>query len=1037
MQPRKLTMKNFGPFINESLDFSDFQEAGLFLISGKTGAGKTTIFDGMTYALFGETSGNLRSGKEMRSLFAQAGEETQVTFTFEHQGFVYEIVRKPEQMLPKKRGSGMTEQAMKVQLTIYDQQQSVRQYTKKSEVDQKIKELLQLNAKQFFQIIMLPQGEFRNFLIASSNDKEVVLRNIFATEIYQRLTEVLKEKNKALKKQFEQQQMEAEALKKQFIWQAEREAVTMPELLALWEEELLKEQQQIQETTIQLEQLAQQKKGAEETFYQGKECQNAFAKKEQLLAEQATLKAEAPAMASKKKQYEQLTWVYEQQGIITRLQESTEQRERLQTEANNLAMNEQSWQKKWTSWQNERTQMNVLKQQVKENEQQQQQLAQLQPIAQKISVTTAELYQVRATQSQLNNQQQAIEAELKDLVARQESCQKTLKKQKSLRQLEVTTFEVNKLMDALAQLREHQQQVTTQIHDEQQKQLILADQRVTLAKEKPVVSEELKLAKSQQASYLIARLSLDLVEGAPCPVCGSLSHPQVHLIENDEEKIKQVEQVINQLEGQLEELTKRCATYDSQWEQTNRNLDSFMVGLRQVEVELVQSEACLYELLTTTELELPQGSLTEQVANFLQQVEGLKTTVEQAEQQVTELEGQKIQKEALKQQWASENQQQLLQENSLIEKINNFQEQLGEYPIAEIQSRLAELTSRLETQYQRIQVDEEMEQNLNQEKASLTALTQRNQEQLLLSEQQYQKARQAVMQLFNASPYQMDLAQFNLLVAELALREELGSEITTYEQHHQVLLQQLDSLEQQLIGQEPPDLVNLETNYHNAQERWQEVQEKVTMLNAQMNQNTKLVNQLKALLAVNQQAMVQLGQLEELVQTLNGDNQYKTSLERYVLQAYLAEILAVANQRLARLTKGRYQFELATGVNSNKKHTGLEINIYDDNAGISRRAHTLSGGESFIAALALALSLADVIQIHAGGIAVEALFIDEGFGSLDEESLEMALEALSIVETEGRMIGIISHVRELKERVTQQVLVHASGTGQSTITSRV
>ena len=160
-------------------------------------------------------------------------------------------------------------------------------------------------------------------------------------------------------------------------------------------------------------------------------------------------------------------------------------------------------------------------------------------------------------------------------------------------------------------------------------------------------------------------------------------------------------------------------------------------------------------------------------------------------------------------------------------------------------------------------------------------------------------------------------------------------------------------------------------------------------------------------------------------------------MERYLLQSFLQEVLMVANQRLVKLTRGRYQFLLAEEKGSYRNSTGLEINIYDDNAGTTRRSQTLSGGESFIAALALALSLADVIQQQSGGVSIEALFIDEGFGSLDEESLEMALEALEMIEQEGRLIGIISHVRELKDRIVQQLIVETNGAGQSQTRTKI
>lgn len=184
MKPKKLKLKNFGPFINETVDFSRLTEAPLFLISGKTGAGKTTIFDGITFALFGETSGRLRSGKEMRSLFATPEEETSVTFSFEHQQMNYEIERKPEQVLAKRKGNGTKKQAAKVTLTIFDGKgKEIKQITKRTEADQLIRELMNLDAKQFSQIVLLPQGEFRNFLVSSSSEKETVLRHLFGTQL--------------------------------------------------------------------------------------------------------------------------------------------------------------------------------------------------------------------------------------------------------------------------------------------------------------------------------------------------------------------------------------------------------------------------------------------------------------------------------------------------------------------------------------------------------------------------------------------------------------------------------------------------------------------------------------------------------------------------------------------------------------------------------------------------------------------------------------------------------------------------------------
>lgn len=219
--------------------------------------------------------------------------------------------------------------------------------------------------------------------------------------------------------------------------------------------------------------------------------------------------------------------------------------------------------------------------------------------------------------------------------------------------------------------------------------------------------------------------------------------------------------------------------------------------------------------------------------------------------------------------------------------------------------------------------------------------------------------------------------------------------------------------------------------------QWTESVDKLTtsayQISEKIERNQQIIQQYQEIYQQSQAEIDAFIQLKQLSQTMNGENERKISIERFVLQVYLAEVLAVANQKIQRLTKNRYQFELGQETGSYRGTTGLEIDIYDDEVGATRSAYTLSGGESFIAALALALGLAEVIQSQAGGVTIEALFVDEGFGSLDDEALSMAMEALETIENEGRMIGIISHVRELKERVPQQIRLIPNGRGKSKI----
>ncbi|MEO2754235.1 AAA family ATPase, partial [Enterococcus faecium] len=303
MKPKKLKLKNFGPFINETVDFSRLTEAPLFLISGKTGAGKTTIFDGITFALFGETSGRLRSGKEMRSLFATPEEETSVTFSFEHQQMNYEIERKPEQVLAKRKGNGTKKQAAKVTLTIFDGKgKEIKQITKRTEADQLIRELMNLDAKQFSQIVLLPQGEFRNFLVSSSSEKETVLRHLFGTQLFQQFNERLKEKAKQQQQKLDHLEQELHLLQKRFVLVKEEEAAAGFEaVLSQWTNHQAILEKQITEEKEVLADYQEKQKQLENSYYRFETLKKSYEEKATLLNKQKKLAAQKDEIEEKKR----------------------------------------------------------------------------------------------------------------------------------------------------------------------------------------------------------------------------------------------------------------------------------------------------------------------------------------------------------------------------------------------------------------------------------------------------------------------------------------------------------------------------------------------------------------------------------------------------------------------------------------------------------------------------------------------------------------------------------------------------------------
>lgn len=1038
MQPKSLQMKNFGPFIDEKLDFSQLQAGGLFLISGKTGAGKTTIFDGMTFALFGETSGNLRSGKEMRSMFASPTEETSVTFTFEHQRFTYQIQRKPEQTLAKKRGDGVTNQTAKVQLTIFDADgKEKKQISKRTEVDAFIKDLLQLDAKQFFQIMMLPQGEFRNFLIASSNEKERVLRNLFGTEMYQQFNEWLKEQVKAQTRKLEHQQLVASQIMERFEWEEAQEVLTVAECLTLWGQDLEKQQIQLQQLLQRKDQTMQEMKAAQEAFYRAKEIENARIERQGLQEKARELHAKKTEIAQKKAQLNQLVWALEHQEIMQQKEERVKEAQQAAQQINETKQQLQEIQQQQISWQDQRSLIDGIKKKQEAASQKVQRIQQQIPLAQRTQAQqeevaqlekaaqqqTAELTKINQAQASAKTQAQHLAEEIDTLRGFQAEAVKLVETQ-----AQVEKWQQAKMLFHEAEQKAGEQQ---QIHSE----LVLEQQQLTASLLE--LQKTLKQETSQNARMQIARLRLLLEENEPCPVCGSLDHPntQEHTtyriediiaseqrLEQTQEKLTKIQQQVSANQTLQEQATLRISEWQATSAAAQKQVELAWTAVQQAFAALqpIENQETITEETTVAELKKRQSFNQQKAASYEeaqkkhQAVNEQLATFNESYQQVSE----QVKKAQEARQLAEG-------------KLASLQEQLAGATYEQLQADLGETNGLLMEYTQQIEADARQEAQINEQQAILSEKLKNLQQFFEEKQAAKTKAEQRLTQRLQEAG--MTEETMRDLIAQAPQRTILSEEIKTYEQETAFVQQRLALLDAQLKEQATIDLNQLETAYLQLQTVMEELQQETVRKQEKVNGNQRLFDELQVIYQQNVEELAQLGQLQQLAETINGENVKKTSLERYVLQQFLTEILEVANERLARLTRGRYQFELADKVGSYRSSTGLEIDIYDDNAGQVRRAHTLSGGESFIAALALAISLADVIQQRAGGIEIEALFIDEGFGSLDEESLEMAMEALEMIENEGRMIGIISHVRELRARILQQVFVETNGSGQSRI----
>lgn len=1030
MLPKKIIMENFGPFLHEEVDFEEMSEAPLFLISGKTGAGKTTIFDAITFALYGDASGGVRSSNEIRSSFAEPTEETRVQFIFEHQGRNYSIERWPKQTLAKKNGKGETTKNQKVQLSVFnDAGQEVEAYTKVDAVNEVIYQILHLQKDQFRQIVMLPQGEFRTFLNANSTEKETVLRSLFGTSFYRNFTENLKLQKVELEKSVSELTTRIDQLFQQVL--AEK-GVTYEESLKLAREYLVSEEQELQKSQTELTEKQTRQKSLQQRLQKAQELAESFRQARETNLQLQQLVERQPEQELKKKQLARAKEIEKIRPAYERTQELEAQQLQQEREAGENQERSAELEQQYTECQKQAAEFEQQSAAWQAKEKELQKLESLLPLVKQKEQLVKQKAELLENQT---NQQTQLSQIIEQVKAREEE-QKALEAKLSTEKTwQDRRYEELQFQQKVVQLEDSAKKIFDQQEEEEEQQIKLAqlvEKSSRTSNQLTSETADYKKLKSQWASAEIARLSMDLLPGEPCPVCGSKEHPspaqhselstdnlgqlQVAL-ETQEARIKQLELIRDQADAQYDVAIKtfdklqeaREAAQAAQAQRIN-DLQAVLKDYYQTELEADLTE--LAEFLKERQKETADAIA--ELAKSKQVLQVVTATIANDQEKKVEIEA------AVN---AVKGEIQLLDG-----RLASVEEQTADWQLSTLEAQIAERTETLKDYHERLQAHQAAMKELEQQRIRL----QENQK--LLAKQQLETAE-------NVKKYQ-ELLQKQLAEADLVIEQlaeppidlsSLEQEITDFDQQLLVIKDRQKRLAETIKDQAEPELEQLQNQAAECEAEVTEFQQQHYAKENQLQQQRELVEKIEALQEQSKEQLAELSQMIQLYQTMNGDNPQKISLERYVLQWYLAEVLQSANQQLNQLTKGRYRFELKQEMGRSKGNTGLEINVYDDNAGATRSSHTLSGGESFIAALSLALGLAEVIQNQAGGVTIEALFIDEGFGSLDEEALEMAMEALEGIENAGRMIGIISHVRELKERIPQQIIVETSGTGRSSI----
>lgn len=943
MRPLKLTMSAFGPYAGSTeVDFTNLGDRGLYLITGDTGAGKTTIFDAITFALYGEASGEIRESSMLRSKYTDAKTPTFVELIFALGGKEYRVRRNPEYERPKARGEGFTLQKSDAELVLPDGKVIARQ----REVNQQIVEILGIDRSQFTRIAMIAQGDFRKLLFASTEERKKIFQKLFHTHLYQSLQDELKRASGQLRKQFEGALASADQYMEGILCAEDHP-------LSAKIAQAREHQLPVSEVVGILKELIASDKASEEALEQvEQELSAKISSVDQTLAIAREQEKQKKSLASAKDQL-------------------TEENSRMEQRKNALetALKEKPRIEELTH------QSADLKSQLSEYEQLDSLIDEVSVLSRKLSKNEQDFDQkskkLESLQNKLREQKQELES-LQD--AGEEEAKLTAQRDKlQQRKSDLQGLEAD--LDGLTQL---------------EKKLDRAQQEY---REKQSAAEELQAAYDHmRKAYLDEQagvLAQDLTDGQACPVCGSTHHPNPAKISMEaptKEQLERTEILVGQAAKAAGDASRRAGEIRGRVDGQKQTVMKAVNELLEVSADLEP------EFLTAVDETAGSG------IGDASDLSNIQKTL-QAQQQETKAELETLQKE-LK-------------------------------DAAERRKRRAELTKSIPEAEEKLRRLEADLQELKTAGASLTAQKKaaERQQKTLQEKLAYPTKSEAESEIRRLTQEQKTLTDA-IDAAEKDLQEG--------EKQLAALEATIAGTEKQLAEHDEIDLAAEEARRETLEIRQQEAAAQKQEIHARVAANQITLEKIRERQAQLGEVETRLRWVKSLADTAGGTlpGKEKIMLETYVQMAYFDRIIARANVRFLVMSGGQYELKRRREAENNRSQSGLELDVVDHYNGSQRSVKTLSGGESFKASLSLALGLSDEIQASAGGIRLDTMFVDEGFGSLDEESLAQAMESLAGLADGNRLVGIISHVPELKQRIEKQILVRKDRGGGSHVEVR-
>lgn len=905
MRPLKITMSAFGPYAGEvTLDMQKLGKSGIYLITGDTGAGKTTVFDAISYALYGEASGNYRENTTLRSKYASADTPTFVELEFEYNNEIYKINRNPEYPRPNKRGEGFTKQGANAELVMPDG--SV--ITKIKEVSAKVEEIIGINKNQFSQIAMIAQGDFRKLLNCETNERSKIFRKIFKTEPYHNIEIKLSSLFNELKRNREKEKSGIEQYINQLkcnendtlsleLEMAKSGDVLIEDVIKLAGEIINKDTLEYTKTQKNIESINEEieKINSNIKLYENQEAtKKAYAKASAQLEELKTKRNDCEkAYKSAEAQRERLDDLTRKINLINSKMPKYDELKSLENSINERA---QSFEKSNNLLKLKQQEITLLEKEIDEKSKALEEVKGADLLVQKLTVEKEEI----------NKKAEALK-ELKTEIDRCKTEQKNLKNAQSF---------AKSALDEYGALENEYNQIYIAFFNEQA----------------GIIADELK-------------------DGEPCPVCGSTSHPNLarksenapsqadvesaqNLVKKAQEKANKARDTASALKSRFDEIAanvksaakKLFGTDDNVFDDYNSNINA-----------LKKEYDCTLALLKTANEKL-----------------------------------------------------------SLYKKLDK--------EIPKIQEKQKSLSDEIST--------------LNTQKASDEAFISENTKRVtsIKSELDFESADLAKDKLKEYTNLSSDIK--NAIEKSKNAFDDIKSQYDTQ-------MGTKASLENALKEFKEIDLASLNEKSLKLNEYKKDVDKTAKSLYSRIESNKLLVDNISEKRDILKEYDDKFVWLKALSETANGDisGKEKITLETFVQMAYFDSIIRKANIRLLTMSDGQYELVRRSDAETLKKNEGLALDVIDHFNASTRSVSTLSGGESFMASLCLALGLSDEIQSSNGGIKLDTMFVDEGFGSLDGEALDRALSALTSLSQGNRLVGIISHVDALCDRIDNKIVI--------------